>query len=199
VTGAESVQGGPHIPADAALALLEQTGVVRRGHFRLTSGKHSDVFLLCAMVAQYPRHLERLAAAMAAPYHGARVDVVVGPAMGGILFAYEVARALGARAIFTEKSDGGMALRRGFDIAPGERVLVVEDAVSTAGSVRRLLDAIASRRPDIVGASVLVDRSGGRADPGVPMRAVVRLDVGMWDPEACPLCRAGVPLVEPKA
>ncbi|MBM3449743.1 MAG: orotate phosphoribosyltransferase [Armatimonadetes bacterium] len=180
-------------------AVLEATGVIRRGHFRLTSGKHSDVFLLCTMVAQHPRHLERLAAEMAAPFRGAGVEVVVGPAMGGILFAYEVARTLGARAIFTEKSDGGMALRRGFAIAPGERVLVVEDAISTAGSVRNVLAAIAPMRPTIVGVSALVDRSGGRADPGAPVRAALRLDVGMWDPQACPLCRAGVPLTEPKA
>jgi orotate phosphoribosyltransferase len=182
-----------------ALRILEETGVIRRGHFLLTSGLHTDLFLLCAQVQQFPRHLERLAAAMADPFRAAGVDVVVGPAMGGVILAYEVARALGARAIFAEKgADGGMILRRGFRVTPGERALVVEDAITTGGSVRKVVSALQTLRADVVGVSAMVDRSAGRTDMGAPARALVTLDVPAWDPSTCPLCHDGVPLVEPK-
>ncbi|MCG0238295.1 MAG: orotate phosphoribosyltransferase [Firmicutes bacterium] len=184
---------------DEVLAILRETGVIREGHFLLTSGMHSDRFLLLAQVLQYPRHAERLCREMAEPFREAGVEVVVGPAVGGIILAYEVARALGARAIFAEKVEGGgMALRRGFQLRPGERVLVVEDAISTGGSVRKVLDAIAPFGPEVVGVSALVDRTGGQVDFGVPTRAVLTLSVPAWPPEACPLCRAGVELVRPK-
>ena len=185
--------------ADEVMAILRETGVVREGHFRLTSGLHTDLFLLCSLVQQYPHHTERLARALAEPFRQAAVDVVVGTAMGGVILGYEVARALGARAIYAEKSPGrGMVLRRGFSLRPGERALVVEDALSTGGSVRRVMEAIAPFRPQVVGAGVLVDRSGGRVELGVPLVALVTMDVGMWEPAACPLCQRDVPLVEPK-
>jgi orotate phosphoribosyltransferase len=181
------------------LQILEDTGVVRRGHFLLTSGLHTNLFLLCAHVQQFPRQLERLAAAMAEPFRAEGVEVVIGPAMGGVILAYEVARALDVRAIFAEKDGGGgMVLRRGFRVRPGERVLVVEDAITTGGSVRMVVDAIRSLRGHVVGVSAIVDRSGGRTDVGAPARALLTLDVPAWEPSACPLCREGVPLVEPK-
>jgi orotate phosphoribosyltransferase len=185
--------------ADEVRRVLEETGVVRRGHFRLTSGLHTDLFLLCALVQQHPEPTARLAQAMAAPYRAAGVQVVVGTAMGGVILAYEVARALGVRAVYAEKTaEGAMALRRGFRVAPGERALVVEDAVTTGGSIRRALDAVAAAGGRVVGVSALVDRSAGRAGVGVPMHALVTLDVPAWEPAACPLCRQGVRLVEPK-
>lgn len=184
---------------DEVLQLLEASGAVRRGHFRLTSGRHSDLFLLCAQVMQYPDHAARLAAALAQPFRGRRVDVVAGPAVGGIILAYEVARQLGARAIFAEKSSsGGLVLRRGFAVSSGEQVLVAEDALTTGGSIRQVIDLVRAQGADVVGAAVLVDRSGGLVDLGVPVQALITLRVASWTPEACPLCRAGVPLVAPK-
>jgi orotate phosphoribosyltransferase len=181
------------------LRILEETGVIRQGHFRLTSGRHTNLFLLCAQVQQFPRHMERLATAMADPFRAAGVDVVVGPAMGGVILAYEVARALGARAIFAEKSgDDRMALRRGFRVTPGERALVVEDAITTGGSVRKVVSALQRLQAHVVGVSAIVDRSAGRTDVGAPVHALITLDVPAWDPVTCPLCRDGMPLVEPK-
>ncbi|MDQ7857699.1 MAG: orotate phosphoribosyltransferase [Armatimonadota bacterium] len=184
---------------DEVRRVLEETGVIRRGHFLLTSGLHTDLFLLCALVQQHPAPTARLAAAMAAPYRDARVQVVAGTAMGGVILAYEVARVLGARAIYAEKArDGGMVLRRGFRVAPGERALVVEDAVTTGGSIRKVLRAVEAAGGHVVGVSALVDRSAGRTDVGVPLRALLTLDVPAWEPATCPLCRQGVRLVEPK-
>ncbi|MDR7511828.1 MAG: orotate phosphoribosyltransferase [Armatimonadota bacterium] len=187
------------LPPDEVRRVLEETGVIRRGHFLLTSGLHTDLFLLCALVQQHPAPTARLAAAMAAPYRDARVQVVAGTAMGGVILAYEVARVLGARAIYAEKArDGGMVLRRGFRVAPGERALVVEDAVTTGGSIRKVLRAVEAAGGHVVGVSALVDRSAGRTDVGVPLRALLTLDVPAWEPATCPLCRQGVRLVEPK-
>lgn len=190
----------PPLTVDEAWRILRDTGAHLQGHFQLTSGLHSDQFILCAQALQYPAQAARLCAAMAAPFRDLGVQVVVGPAMGGILLAYEVARALGegVRALYTEKSGDGMALRRGFAIRPGERTLVVEDAVSTGGSVFKCLAAIRPLQPDIVGVSVLVDRSAGRVDFGVPLQAVLTTRIEAWRPDACPLCARGVPLVAPK-
>lgn len=183
---------------DEVLSLFRRTGVLREGHFVLTSGKHSPTFLLCAQALQYPGEAERLGRALAAPFAGTGVQVVIGPAMGGVLLAYEAARALGARAIFCEKADGGMALRRGFFIRPEERVLAVEDAVTTGGSLRGAVTLARAAGGTVVGAACLVDRSAGRADVGVPLVPLVRVDIPAWDPDACPLCRDGVPLERPK-
>jgi len=180
-------------------AILDRTGAVRRGHFLLTSGLHTDLFLLCAQVMQYPHELTPIAAAMAAPFRGAQVEVVVGPAVGGIILAYEVARQLNARGIFAEKSgEGGMVLRRGFTVRPGERALVVEDALTTGGSTRNVIDAIRAAAAEVVGVAVLVDRSGGAIDFGVPLRSLLPMRIEAWPRAECPLCRAGVPLVAPK-
>jgi orotate phosphoribosyltransferase len=188
------------VHSDEVLRILRETGVTREGHYRLTSGLHTNLFLLSSMVQQYPVQLARLAAAMAYPFRDQGVQVVAGPAVGGVILAYEVARALGARAIFAEKiGDGRMALRRGFRVGRGERVLVVEDAVSTGGSMRKVMDAVRPYGPHIVGASVIIDRSGGAVDLGVPLHALVTMTVPMWEPAACPLCRAGSPVLDPKA
>jgi orotate phosphoribosyltransferase len=188
------------VTSDEVLRILRETGVVREGHYRLTSGLHTNLFLLSSMVQQYPPHVTRIAEAMAAPFYGQGVEVVAGPAVGGVILAYEVARALGARAIFAEKiGDGRMALRRGFRVGRGERALVVEDAVSTGGSVRKVMDALRPYGAEIVGAAVIIDRSGGTADVGVPLHALVTMTVPMWDPAQCPLCRAGDPVLDPKA
>lgn len=180
-------------------AILDRTGAVRRGHFLLTSGLHTELFVLCSQVMQYPHELTPIAAAMAAPFRGAQVEVVAGPAAGGIILAYEVARQLNTRAIFAERSgEGRMVLRRGFTVRPGERALVVEDALTTGGSTRNVIDAVRAAGAEVVGVAVLVDRSGGAIDFGVPLRALLSMRIEAWPSAECPLCRAGVPLVAPK-
>lgn len=179
--------------------ILKETGAYLEGHFLMTTGRHTAQFMLCSQVMQYPPEMQKLCEAIAAPFRDERIDVVVGPAMGGVLLAYEVARALGVRSIYTEKmEDGTMGLRRGFRLQPGERVLVVEDAVSTGSSVFKCLDALRPHQPEIVGVGVLVDRSGGTVDFGVPFRPVLRTTVEHWQPAECPLCAKGVPLAAPK-
>lgn len=184
----------------ALLAVLRETGALLQGHFQLTSGRHSPEFLLMAQALQWPEHTSSLCQALASLYADEPVDVVVGPAVGGIIIAYEVARQFpGARAIFAEKDGEAMALRRGFGIRKGERVLVVEDAVSTGGSVQKAIDALRPFEPRFVGVGALVDRSNGRVQfEGMPFRSVLTLDVPAYDAADCPLCRDGTPLVKPK-
>ncbi len=184
---------------DDVRALLDSTGAVRRGHFLLTSGLHTDLFLLCAQLLQYPQHARTLAAAMAAPFREEQVEVVVGPALGGIILAYEVARQLGVRGLFAEKSgDGTMVLRRGFTLRSGERALLVEDALTTGGSTRKVMEAVRALDGDVVGVAAIVDRSGGTVEFGVRLHALLTMRVDTWEPDECPLCRAGIPLVVPK-
>ncbi len=195
-----TVQDGRGSPGEEEiLGLLRSAGVYLEGHFRLTSGRHSPAFFLFSQAFQDPRVAERLGQAVAALFAGEGVEAVAGPALGGIILAHEVARALGVRSLYAEKVEGGMAFRRGFRLRPGERVLVVEDAVTTGGSVRRVLDLVRAAGAVPVGVGAVVDRSGGGADFGaVPFRALARVDVPSYDPDGCPLCRAGIPLVAPK-
>jgi len=184
---------------DEIIDLLKRTGVLQEGHFRLTSGRHSPTFLQCSQVMQYPHYAEMLCRQLAAPFQGSGVQTVIGPAMGGIILAYETARALGVRAIFAEREEGKMHLRRGFSMTPGERFLVVEDAVTTGGSVNEVLELLAEAKARVVGVAMLVDRSGGRVGFGVPQEALVTLDIPSYSPAECPLCRAGVPITYPKS
>ncbi len=186
------------IHEDQIIETFKDTGVLLEGHFRLTSGKHSPRFLQCARVLRFPEHAAPLTGLMARPFRDMKIDKVVGPALGGIILSYEVARWLNTEAIFTERQDGEMRLRRGFSIQPGERVLVVEDAMSTGGSVNAVMEICSQRQADIVGVSVLVDRSGGKTEFGVPLEAVVNLDIPAYSPADCPLCREGIPLTYPK-
>jgi orotate phosphoribosyltransferase len=181
------------------LDLYRSTGVLLDGHFKLTSGKHSPMFLQCSQIMQYPAKAGPLADELAAKLRGFAADAVIGPAMGGIILAYEVGRALGKRAIFAERQDGTMTLRRGFRIQPGERFIVVEDAISTGGSVREVIDVVKERGGQVVAVGSLVDRSGGKVDFGVPAATMVTLEVPAYAPDDCPLCRAGVPLTLPKS
>ncbi|HWI66370.1 MAG TPA: orotate phosphoribosyltransferase [Symbiobacteriaceae bacterium] len=192
---------------DELFAILKEAGVYREGHFVLTSGRHSGQFFLLPHLFQFPALTEQVCAAIAAMFDGVEIETVVGPATGGIVLAYEVARQLGLRrapgqgprAIFTEKTDDGkMALKRQWTLRPGEKVLVVEDAVSTGGSVVKALEAIAGFQPEVVAIACIADRSGGTVDLGAPLRALVTLQVESWAPDECPLCQSGVPLVKPK-
>jgi orotate phosphoribosyltransferase len=179
------------------LALYEQTGALMRGHFRLTSGLHSDVYLQSALVLQYPEHATALGAALAAPFRDDRVATVLAPAIGGILVAHEVARALDARALFGERENSVMRLRRGFTLTPGERCLVVEDVITTGGSTREVVRCAEEHGGVVVGVGSLIDRSGGSAGFPVKRAALATISATTWEPEACPLCKTGSAAVKP--
>ena len=179
------------------LNLFKQTGALLEGHFQLTSGLHSSLYLQCALVLQYPEHADFIGRALAAKFHDDRVDAVVAPAIGGIIVAHETARAIGARALFAEREAGVMTLRRGFRLSRGERVLVVEDVVTTGGSTRETIQSVINADGVVVGAGSIVDRSAGAADVGVRRQALLSLDVTAYQPEDCPLCKDGVPAVKP--
>ena len=179
------------------LELYEKTGALMRGHFRLTSGLHSDIYLQSALVLQYPEHAARLGEALAAPYTDARAQTVLAPAIGGILVAHEVARALGVRALFTEREDGAMRLRRGFTLTPGERCLVVEDIITTGGSTREVVECVRASGGSVIGVGSLIDRSGGTAVFDVKRASLAMVSASTWPPEACPLCKSGGHAIKP--
>ena len=179
------------------LKIFRDTGALLEGHFILTSGLHSATYFQCAKVFQYPRHSERLSRDIADHFRQEKIGVVVSPAVGGIVFGQEVGRLLEARAIFTERVEGEMALRRGFEISPDERVLVAEDVTTTGGSVQEVMEAARSAGAEVVGVTAVVDRSGGRAQFGVPYFSLIKMDVANYDPQDCPLCKAGSQAVKP--
>ena len=179
------------------LELYEKTGALMRGHFRLTSGLHSDIYLQSALVLQYPEHAARLGDALAAPFGDAGAQTVLAPAIGGILVAHEVARALGVRALFTERENGVMRLRRGFALTPGERCLVVEDVITTGGSTREVVECVRASGGAVVGVGSLIDRSGGAAAFDVKQAALATVSATTWPPEACPLCKTGSAAIKP--
>jgi orotate phosphoribosyltransferase len=180
---------------DSLLRLFGERGALLQGHFLLTSGLHSPRYLQCARVLMDPVLATRLGAGLAGRLRpllgGAAIGAVVAPALGGVLVAHEVARALGCRGLFTERQDGTMTLRRGFTLEAGEPVVVVEDVITTGGSTREVMDAVASRGGRVVAAGSLVDRSGGKVDLGVPRRSLLELEVPAYPADACPLCAAG--------
>lgn len=177
------------------LALFKERGAVLDGHFLLSSGLHSPRYVQCARVLMDPDLATRLGAELARALEGVLEGVkpgaVVAPALGGVLVAHEVARAMGCRGLFTERQDGVMTLRRGFGLDPGEKVVVVEDAITTGKSTREVVDAVQARGGQVVAVGSLVDRSAGDVDFGVPRRSLLRLEVPTWDAAACPLCAAG--------
>lgn len=179
---------------ERALQIFSEAGVLLKGHFRLTSGRHSNRYLQCAKIFCNPKYSEELCTALADKYRGQGVKIVIGPAMGAVQMAYEVSRALGCENYFTERGeDGRMALRRGFVVQPGQKVLVVEDVVTTGGSVREVIDLVRAAGGEVVGVGSIVDRTGGKVAFGVPFQAVVSLEVESWEPQDCPLCKAGAP------
>ncbi|MGB9802783.1 orotate phosphoribosyltransferase [Desulfofundulus sp.] len=182
------------------LSIFKKTGAMLSGHFVLTSGRHSDRYFQCARVLEHPRYCELLCRELAQRWANEGledVDTVIGPALGGILVSYEMARVLGARSLFTERENGVMTLRRGFEISPGERVLVVEDVITTGGSVREVIAVVQETGAQVVGAAALIDRSDGTVDLGVPLRALLTIPAISYVPEECPLCRQGIPAVKP--
>jgi orotate phosphoribosyltransferase len=177
---------------DDILKLLEQVGAIRQGHFELSSGRHSGTYIQCALVLSYPQHADPLGRALAELFRDHAIACVVSPALGGIIIGHEVARALDVRALFVERDRSGqMALRRGFELKPGERVLVIEDVWTTGGSTREAIGVVEQEGGLAVAAGALIDRSGGRLELNVPARALLEMDVPSYEPDDCPLCRAG--------
>ena len=178
------------------LEILEETGAYLQGHFLLTSGRHSDRYFEKFRVLEHPQHTERLCRELARRFSDVPIDVVIGPAIGGIIIAYEVARHLGARAIFAEREAGQMRLRRGFAIHPKERVLVVEDVITTGGSVQEVIRLVEDTEGHIEGVGLLMDRSGGAIDLGYRTAALVTAGILSYEPEDCPFCKQNLPLAQ---
>lgn len=179
------------------LNVFREHSALLEGHFILSSGLHSDRYIQCALVLQHPQIAEKLGAELAPKLRGLGASVVAGPALGGVLVAHEVARALGARALFAERENGVMTLRRGFSLVPDERTIVVEDVITTGKSTRETMDCIEHAGGKVVGVGALVDRSGGQVDFSLPKASLVTLTVQTYNPAECPLCKAGVPAVKP--
>jgi orotate phosphoribosyltransferase len=182
---------------DDLLSLFRRSGALLEGHFRLTSGLHSPTYLQCALVLSNPADAAQLATALAPRVSALGATVVLSPALGGIVIGHEVARTLGIRAIFAERQDGALTLRRGFSLGPSDRVLVVEDVVTTGGSTRETMEVARAAGATVVGAASIVDRSGGNSSLGVPYEALLSLIVPTYDPASCPLCAQGMPVVKP--
>jgi orotate phosphoribosyltransferase len=187
----------PSVTAESVLDLFRRVGALLEGHFRLTSGLHSPGYLQCALVLQYPREAEACGAAIADRVRGQSIQAVLSPALGGIVIGQEVARALGVRAIFAERQDGKLQLRRGFTLDPGERVLVVEDVVTTGGSTRETIEVARAAGAAVVAAAAIIDRSGGQQGLDVPFHALATFVLPTYQPESCPLCAAGIAVMKP--
>ncbi len=185
------------VTAESVLDTFRRLGALLDGHFRLTSGLHSPGYLQCALVLQHPREAEACGAALAERLRGQAPQAVVSPAIGGIVIGQEVARALGVRAIFAERQDGRLALRRGFSLQPGEKVLVVEDVVTTGGSTRETIEVARAQGAQVTGAAAIIDRSGGQQNLDVPFSALATIALPTYQPEACPLCAQGTPAIKP--
>ncbi len=187
------------MPKDPTIILdrFRRVGGLLEGHFRLTSGLHSAGYLQSALVLQHPREAEACGTALAGHLRGLGAQVVLSPALGGIVIGQEVGRALGIRAVFAERQDGRLVLRRGFTLEPGEKVLVVEDVVTTGGSTRETIDVARAAGAVVVGAAAIIDRSGGQQRLDVPFHALAEVSLPTYEPESCPLCLAGQPVVKP--
>jgi orotate phosphoribosyltransferase len=181
------------------LEIFKQSGALLEGHFRLSSGLHSDRYLQCALVLQYPAQAEALGSALAAELVelAPPPDLVIAPALGGVVVAHEVARALRTRALFAEREGGTLTLRRGFQIQPGERCFVVEDVVTTGGSTRETMEVVNREGGIVLATGALIDRSGGKAMTGVPAKALAVLEIPVYPGENCPLCQAGSIAIKP--
>lgn len=185
------------VTTDGILDMFRGIGALLEGHFRLTSGLHSSGYLQCALVLQHPREAEMCGAALADRLRALGAQTVLSPAIGGIVIGQEVARALGVRAIFAERQDGRLTLRRGFSLAPGEKVVVIEDVVTTGGSTRETIDVARAAGAEVLAAGTIIDRSGGQQQIDVPFHALAAISLPTYEAEACPLCLAGLPVVKP--
>lgn len=179
------------------IEIFKNTGTLLIGHFKLSSGLHSGQYLQCALVLQYPEYAAKLGAAIADKFRGKEITCVAGPALGGIIIAHEVAKVLKARCIFGERQDGKMTLRRGFKLSPQDKVLIVEDVITTGGSIKELMNLVKETGAEIVGIGAIVDRSSKRVDFGCNIQPLIKLDIQTFTPEGCPLCKKNIPLIKP--
>jgi len=182
---------------DKVLELMTELGALHRGHFQLSSGLHSNTYFQCARLLQFPDLAKELGAAIAEFFQGETYDVVVSPALGGTLIGHEVARAMGRRFVFTERKDGVMSMRRGFFLEKGEKVLVVEDVVTRGTSVREVIKVVEENGGVVTGVASIIDRTGDDAGLPLPLKALARVEVVTYDPDDCPLCKAGDPVTKP--
>ena len=183
--------------AEQVIDQFRKTGALLEGHFQLSSGLHSTVYLQCALVLQFPENAEAFGKAIAEKFQGQGIQLVASPAIGGIVIGHEVARALGARFVWTEREAGQMTLRRGFTVAPGEKTLVVEDVITTGGSTRDTIEALTRAGANVIAAASIIDRSAGSADVGVPLTALASLKVLSVEAAVCDACKLGEPVVKP--
>lgn len=179
------------------IEVFKEKEVMLEGHFLLTSGRHSDQYMQCAKLFQYPDVSELICKQLAEQFADIKIDLVVGPAVGGIIMAYEMSRQLGVKNIFAERENGAMTLRRGFEAPQGARILVTEDVVTTGGSVKEVIALLKGMGAEVVGVGSVVDRSAGKVDFGVPFRAVLSMEVTSYEPNDCPICATSAPLVKP--
>ena len=176
---------------DPILERFKQTNALLEGHFALSSGLHSPTYLQCALALQQPEEAARLGREIADRFAGIGIDTVASPAIGGLVIGFATAQAFGVRFIWTERQQGEMTLRRGFTVSAGERVLVVEDVITTGGSTRECIAALEANGAKVIAAASIIDRSNGTADVGVERVSLVSLDVPTYDPDSCPMCAAG--------
>ena len=179
------------------IEIFEKNNALLRGHFKLSSGLHSEKYLQCALVLQDPDISEKMAKALAAKFAGAEINLVVGPALGAVTLAYEVARSLGVRGLFTERDDGKVVLRRGFTIGQGEKVLIVEDVVTTGLSTKEVIAAVTACGGVVVGVASIIDRSDVKPDYGVRFESLAKVIVQTYKQEECPLCKKGSAAIKP--
>lgn len=179
------------------LDLMTELQSLLRGHFLLSSGRHSDTYFQCARLLQFPELAKELGAALGKRFDSVRFDLVVAPALGGVLIGHEVARAIGRRFVFTERQEGVMSLRRGFEIEPKEKVLIVEDVVTRGTSVHEVVKVVEEAGGVPAGLGAIVDRTGTDVELPLPLQSLVRIEVATYEPDDCPLCRGGEPLVKP--
>ncbi len=179
------------------LKLFNKYHALLKGHFKLSSGLHSEKYLQCALVLQYPKVTQKLSKELARRFSKEKIDLVIGPALGGITLSYEVARVLGVRGIFAERECGNMILRRGFSISKGEGALVVEDVITTGGSTKEVVEVVKSSGGEVIGVGSIIDRSQADIDFGVRKERLAKLSIETFDPKACPLCQAGIPIIKP--
>ncbi len=182
---------------DKVLDLMRELGALHQGHFLLSSGLHSDTYFQCARILQFPELARELGAALAEFFPGTGYDLVVSPALGGILVGHEVARALGRRFVFTERKNGEMMIRRGFEIAQGEKVVIAEDVVTRGTSLLEVAKVVEEKGGVIAGLTSIIDRTGGEVELPLPLHSLAKVTVQTWEADDCPLCRKGWELTKP--
>ncbi|NMA01746.1 MAG: orotate phosphoribosyltransferase [Clostridia bacterium] len=179
------------------MEMLQKTNALRKGHFKLTSGLHSEGYVQCALLLKEPHLAEKVGQALGEKFLEEKPDIVVGPAIGGIIIAYEVARSLGVPGIFAERENGKMTLRRGFSVEKGQKALVVEDVITTGGSSQEVVELLRSMGVEVIGVGSIIDRSGGQNKLTVPYKSLLALDIKTFPPEECSLCAEGKPIDKP--